>query len=329
MASRRGNGEGSIYQRSDNGRWVAVLYVETELRGPRRKYVSGKTRSDVVRQLKILQRQVDDGLTVHDSSISVEQLFRRWHDDVLKHQVVANTAGNYMTIATHHIIPTLGKTKITKLTTNDVDRLLSIKSATDLSVSTVKRIGSVLAQALDQAMRWGWVNRNVAKLARSPREERREGRSLTPAQARGLLTSLHGHRNEALYALMLSTGLRRGEALGLKWSDFDEEKGLLFVRRQLKREGAVLIVVDTKTAQSRRTINLPTAMLTALVEHRERQVEKKKHWDRPGWSQASSSPQTSGHLLNLETSTANSRRSVLTRAWETGILMNYGTPRGA
>lgn len=275
MVSKRGNGEGSIYQRSDNGRWIAVMFVETNSGdGPRRKYFSGNTRNDVVRQLKILQRQVDDGVVIHDSSVTVEQLFVRWHQDVLKHQVTANTAENYKTIAVHHIIPTLGKTKIVKLTTNEVDRLLSKKIATNLSVSTVKRIRSILAQALDQAMRWGWVGRNVAKLARSPRETRREGRSLTPEQARGLLESLHGHRNEALYALMLSTGLRRGEALGLKWTDFDEEHGLLYVRRQLKREGAVLVVADTKTARSRRTINLPSAMLTALLEHRQRQDEK-------------------------------------------------------
>ena len=149
-------------------------------------------------------------------------------------------------------------------------------SATDLSVSTVKRIRSVLVQAIDQAMRWGWVHRNVAKLARSPRETRREGRSLTPEQARALLESLHGHRNEALYALMLSTGLRRGEALGLKWTDFDERNGLLNVRRQLKREGGALVVADTKTARSRRTINLPSAMFSALLEHRELQDAKSR-----------------------------------------------------
>ena len=130
MASKRGNGEGSIYQRSDNGRWIAVMFVESQSGdGPRRKYISGNTRNDVVRQLKILQRQVDDGEVIHDSSITVEQLLVHWYQDVLKHQVTVNTADNYMTIATHHIIPTLGKTKIVKLTTNEVDRLLSKKSA--------------------------------------------------------------------------------------------------------------------------------------------------------------------------------------------------------
>jgi integrase len=288
MASRRGNGEGSIYQRSQDGLWVAVLWVEDEFGGkPRRRYVTGKLRIDVVRKLKMLQRQVDDGLRVHDRSITVEQLFTRWHEDVLKHQVASSTAGNYMTIAKHHIIPSLGKKKIAQLTTSEVDRLLARKMSTDLSVSTVQRIRSVLAQALDQANRWGWVNGNVAKLARPPRMVRAEGRSLTPEQARHLLDSLSGHRNEALYALMLSTGLRRGEALGLKWTDFDPDKGLLHVRRQLKREGGVLVVTETKTSRSRRTINLPKKMLSVLEAHRQREDDKYEllgyKWENSGF----------------------------------------------
>jgi integrase len=277
MTRKRGNGEGAIYQRSEDGLWVGALYVEDESGGKaRRKYITAKARSDVVRKLKLLQRQIDDGLAVPDKSVTVEQLFARWYEDVLRHQVVANTASNYMTVAKHHIIPSLGKKKIVQLTTSDVDRLLSKKMNGELAVSTVQRIRSVLSQALNQAMRWGWVNRNVAKLARAPRMERKEGRSLTPEQARHLLESMSGHRNEALYALMLSTGLRRGEALGLKWTDLDEDKGLLHVRRQLKREEGVLVVADTKTSRSRRTINLPTAMLSALQAHRERQETRSK-----------------------------------------------------
>ena len=198
-----------------------------------------------------------------------------------------STAGNYMTIAKHHIIPSLGKKKIAQLTTSEVDRLLARKMNTDLSVSTVQRIRSVLAQALDQANRWGWVNGNVAKLARPPRMMRSEGRSLTPDQARHLLESLSGHRNEALYALMLSTGLRRGEALGLKWTDFDPDKGLLSVRRQLKREEGILVLTDTKTSRSRRTINLPKAMLSVLEAHREREDDKHEilgyRWEESGF----------------------------------------------
>lgn len=100
---------------------------------------------------------------------------------------------------------------------------------------------------------------------------RQEGRTLSPEQARQLLTTLRGHHNEALYALMLSTGLRRGEALGLQWSDFDRNTGVLRISRQLKREGTRIVTTDTKTSLSRRAVNLPEPMLRALLDHEERQ----------------------------------------------------------
>lgn len=272
MTKRRGNGEGTIYQRAQDGRWYGVITLKDDAGGPvRRKYLSAKTRSEVVRKLKALQRQIDEGLTTSDESVTVEILINRWRDDVLRHQVSANTVDNYMRVAIHHIIPTLGTKRLAQLTTNDVDRLIAMKMKSDLAVSSVKRIRSVLAQAIDQGMRWGWVNRNVATLARSPRMPRQEGRTMTPEQAQQFLESLHGHRREALYSLMLATGLRRGEALGLKWEDFDETKGLLHIRRQLLRQEGVLVTTDTKTFQSRRTVNVPSQMNVSLRQHRVRQ----------------------------------------------------------
>jgi integrase len=74
---------------------------------------------------------------------------------------------------------------------------------------------------------------------------------------------------------MLSTGLRRGEALGLQWRDFDEENRIISVRRQLKREGGSLITADTKTARSRRSVNIPRGLATLLLEQRQRQEEER------------------------------------------------------
>ncbi|HEV3186573.1 MAG TPA: tyrosine-type recombinase/integrase [Acidimicrobiales bacterium] len=159
-----------------------------------------------------------------------------------------SAALNYKAVADHHIIPILGSKKVALLTSADIDRLLSAKLDSGLSVSTVRRIRSVLGQAIDQGIRWGSVTRNVARLSRAPKEQRREGRTLTYEQARRLLAELEGHRNEALYSLMLSTGLRRGEALGLQWSHLDEAKRVISVRRQLKREGGSLVTAVTKTA---------------------------------------------------------------------------------
>jgi integrase len=221
-----------------------------------------------VRRLKQLQRQLDDGIPLPDATMTVAQLLNSWYSDVLRHQVAPSAASNYKSVADCHIIPTLGRKLVVKLTAADVDRLISQKMDSGLSVSSVRRIRSVLAQAIDQGIRWDSVSRNVARLSRAPKSQRTEGRTLTPAQARTLLHALKGHRNELLYTLMLSTGLRRGEALGLQWKDFDQDLGTISIRRQLKREGGVLILADTKTSRSRRSVNLPGRLVMALESHR-------------------------------------------------------------
>ena len=272
MAGRRGNHEGSIYQRASDGRWLGVALLGYDERGrPIRKTVSATTRSEVVRKLKQLRREIDEGQLVAGASVKLSDLFERWFEDVLHHQVAPSAARNYRTVITKHVLPTLGGRKVADLTVSDVDRLLSKKLQQGLSTSTVRRMRSVLAQCLDQGIRWGQVGRNVARLSRAPRHVRSEGRTLSPEQAKDLLRFLKGHRYEALISLMLSTGLRRGEALGLMWRDFDESKRVLSVRRQLKREDEGLVTTDTKTARSRRAVNVPAQMVTTLLDHQRRQ----------------------------------------------------------
>jgi len=248
MTSRRGNHEGSIYRRASDQRWVGQLLLGYDGLGrPIRRFVTAKTRSEVAQKLKQLRRQFDDGLTVPDAGLKLEALFERWFEDVLRHQVAPSTFSNYRAVTVKHIVPALGKKKISALMVTDVDRLLSSKIDSGLSTSTVRRIRAVLSQCLDQGIRWGVVSRNVASHSRAPRETRKEGRTLSPEQAKQFLAYLKGHRNEALYAVMLSTGLRRGEALGLMWKDLDRDSGVLQIRRQLKREGGTLVTADTKT----------------------------------------------------------------------------------
>lgn len=287
MARQRANGEGSVYQRASDKRWLGAATVGFDSTGrPKRKFVSAKTRTEAVQKMRKLQRQLDDGLPAPDTSLTVSQLVDRWLEDVNRHQVTASTASNYRAMAEHHIKPSLGKKKIVNLTTLDVDRLISKKMDDGLSVSTVRRIRNVLSQALDQGIRWDLVIRNVAILSRSPKGVRPEGRSLTPDQTRMLLNTLRGHRNEVLYALMLSTGLRRGEALGLQWRDFNEETGTLLVQRSLIREDGILVTKDTKTHKSRRAVNLPEPLIAQLKSHRAHQNALKlslgKAWTNSG-----------------------------------------------
>ena len=215
------------------------------------------------------------------SDVTVAELIDRWSRDVMRHHVEESTLSNYLSIARHHILPTLGATRLNELAVADVDRLLSLKRDAGLAPSTVRRIRTILGQCLDQAIRWELLERNVATLSRPPKMDRSEGRTLTPDQARHFLEVTSSHRNAALYALMLATGLRRGEALGLTWDDFDRDAQVIRVSRQLKREVGGLVTSDTKTFRSRRAVNLPRPVVAALLDHEARQmVERRRRGER-------------------------------------------------
>ncbi len=164
---------------------------------------------------------------------------------------------------------------MTDIKVADVDRLLAAKLADGLSPSTVHRIRALISQCLDQGVRWSEVPTNVARPSRPPKMVRPEGRTLTQEQAQSLLEALKGHRHESLYLLMLSTGMRRGEALGLKWDDLNFDVGVARVKRNLKREGGRLVTADTKTLKSRRAVNLPNPVIGALIENRELQEKER------------------------------------------------------
>jgi integrase len=99
--------------------------------------------------------------------------------------------------------------------------------------------------------------------------------ALSADEARTLLEASQGGKYEALYALALSTGARRGELLGLKWSDFDLEVGRLSITRSLQRIEKRLQLTEVKTAKSRRTIPLPQYAIRALRAHRARQAQQR------------------------------------------------------
>ncbi len=279
MAGRRMNGEGGLYKRSD-GRWFGAVLVGYDGTGrPRRKTVSARTKDEARRKLSDLQRQIDTGYIPPTRRETVAQLLSRWDSDVLSTQVKPLARENYKAVAERHIVPTLGRTQVSNLTVADVQHLLAAKlvgtleGSRPLSVSTVRRIRSVLAQALNECVVEGTLSRNVAALTKPPKSERAEGRTLTPDQARALLAAMDDHRLGALFALMLSTGLRRGEALGLRWADIDLSRGIVVVRRQLQRVSGELVTNDVKTSKSRRAVNVAPPVVKLLEAHKVAQAK--------------------------------------------------------
>jgi len=212
---RRGNNEGGIYQRESDGLWCASVSVELG----KRKVLYGKTREEVASKLVSALNDVKNGLTLPSYRMTLGAFLEQWLADVVWQRNRPSTAHGYEFYVRKYIIPALGRHQIRKLTPQQVQRFLNDTHARGLAPRTVQYIRAILRRALNQALRWELVSRNVATLADPPSGRAPEIRPMTIADARRFLAAAGGHRHEHLFAFLLGTGPRIGEALALRWSD--------------------------------------------------------------------------------------------------------------
>jgi len=303
--AKRGQNEGSIYKRPD-GRWCAAMSIESNGGGkPKRKAFYGTTRAAVERKLSRARTERQQGLPVANERLTVAAFLQTWLEQTGKN-VRPRTIESYRFIVAKHIAPALGSILLSKLSPNRVQQFLidallkkrserkkgakaekvtgtlAPKTVADevtatLSPRTVQLMLAVLRKALQQAVRWNLVARNVAsrEFVDGPRVERKRVQPFNPAEAKTLLLAARGDRLEALYIVALSLGLREGEVLGLQWSDIDLDARRLRVSHTLQRLAKQWVLASPKTEQSRRTIMLPTSVAEALRKHRTRQLEER------------------------------------------------------
>ena len=268
---RRSPGEGSVFQRSD-GRWV----VQIELEDGKRKTYYVKSKKEGREKLKRLQRDLEQGILATGPQQTVRQYLEYWLEEVHKPNIKISTYVKYHKVIHGYILPAFGDLKLEKLTPQHVKSLYNKKQRDGLSPKTIHSIHGVLHKALDNAVLWNLVTRNVCTVVKPPRLVKTEKPSLTMEEAHTLLESVRGHRLEMLLTLALTTGMRRGEILALRWLDIDFKKKLVSVRRTvdyIPRHGYV--ENEPKTASGRRSIALPHFVLDMLHQHRTRQLEAK------------------------------------------------------
>lgn len=259
---RRGQGEGSLYQRKD-GRWAATLDLGWRDGKRIRRSLYAPTRREVVEKLKAARRAIDAGLTPTSDRMTVAAYLTDWLD-ATRATVRPSTWTRYRGMVRTHHAPRIGRIPLSKLTPGDVERMLRGMADAGLSARTCHHARAILRTGLARAVAHGLILRNPAALAAPPRVEHREVESWDAAQVRTFLESVRGHRLEALFTIAVVTGLRQGELLGLRWSDIDLATGTLTVRHALQRVDGRLQLVETKTPRSRRTIPLPELALRAL-----------------------------------------------------------------
>lgn len=210
----------------------------------------------------------------------LEQFLTHWLEDVHKHSIRARTYERYEEIVRLHLIPGIGHHRLQKLLPQHLQTFYTKKLEEGLSNNTVISFHNVLHKALETAVRWNLIARNTCELVSPPRKMRFEIQPLSIEQIRIFLVAAQGHPQEALFILALSSGLRRGEILGLKWQDIDFQTRKLQVRRTLTRipsklPGRGYTEAEPKTDKGRRSLVLPSFTLEALKQHRIKQLEAK------------------------------------------------------
>lgn len=276
MARRRGHNEGTIYQTADGGWRGAVTIGHTPEGRQQRKYFSGKTRAEVARQVAKATNDLRRGLPLTSSSPTVAEFLDMWLEDVVKVKNRPRTHESYSAIVRNHLTPGLGKVKLEKLTAAQVQKMLNTARANGARGRQLINIRGVLRAALNQAMRWDLVHRNVATLTDAPKPDDFQAKPLAAAEVSRFLKAAKGDRLEALWMATVWLGLRQGEVFGIRWTDLDLDDGSVHIQKQIqvtgKGETKQVALVDTKTEKSKRTLPLPPPLVKSLKHHRKEQL---------------------------------------------------------
>ncbi len=313
----RGNGEGDVYPRKNReGKVIGyrgAYWVRTE-EGPKRRYVSGKNKTEARAALRKVKADKDGGLVFDTPALTLGEYLERWLHNSVRDTVRQRTWERYEQIVRLHLKPSLGHARLKDLSPAHVRGLYREKLDAGLSPRTVQYVHVTLHKALKDAESDGLVQRNVVDGIKAPRPGKKEISPLSTSQAHTFLETVRGDRFEALYVLAVHCGLREGELLGLKWEDLDVEAGTLSVRRTLSDTKERGHIFEPPKNGKGRSIRLTRTSAEALKSHRKCQNEERLRC-RTSWTDHGLLfPSRKGTPMNAKNLTARSFKPILERA---------------
>lgn len=275
---RRHKGEGTVYFEKARDRWVGAIEVDGQ-----RKKVTALTEAETRKKLDRLRLDAEDGKPIGDGNATVNDALDKWIERGIAARDLAPKTEMMNLWCCKKLRTELGTKRLRSLTADDIedafDRLASPKHySRPLAHGSLIKVRSTLGMTLDFAERRGMVSRNVARMASLPRSAKRtkKRRSLTIEEVARFDARLGTERLGPMFMLMSTIGLRPGEAAGLLWPDIKIKTGTITVDHGVRMNGNTPYVSDElKTAGSRRTITLPTAVLAAMRAHRLAQDEER------------------------------------------------------
>ena len=245
----------------------------------RTQTVRGSKKEADARLTELLSKR-DQGIDVEPNKLTLATFLTQW---LQNHQVEPQSRARYEQLIRLHVLPSLGATRITALKPLHIQNLLT-SAEQSVSPSTAHDVFTVLNMALAQAVRWQLLVRNPALSVERPKVEPTEAmRVLTPEEIGRLIESCEHHPLGPLVSFSLATGVRRGEALALSWSNVDLVRGAAEIVESARYQPGVGIVYGpTKTKKSRRTVALSNETVETLTAYRSKQNALALKWG-PAW----------------------------------------------
>lgn len=252
--------------RKRGNKYAFVLDVGYDELGKRKqKWFSGyKSSKEAERAMAEKITEIESGSFVEPSTEYLKDFFIRWLK-LKKDQVKPSTLDTYKRMVKNHVIPKIGHIRIDKLKPAHLDKMYGLMKRERLSSGSIAKTHNIIKTALNQALAYGDISRNPALVVKPPRIERKEIQCWDEEQVRSFLNLAREDRYFIAFYLALTTGMRQGEILGLKWNDIDINEQKLIVYRTLSHSGDHF--GDTKTSGSRRSISLTKSTIEELKKH--------------------------------------------------------------
>jgi integrase len=269
-------------RKQGNAWYVVVDLPRDPITGKRKqKWHSGfRTKRDADKALTDILSRLDQGAYVEPTKQTLSTFFEEQWFPATESTLRPSTFATYKTIVRKHLLPRLGSLPLQALTAARLNALYAdlLKSGRKdgkggLSSSSVRYLHAVIRKALSDAVRWNLLMRNVADAADPPRATRTQMKTWSAREVRRFLDHVKDDRLSAAYVLAATTGMRRGEVLGLRWQDLDLDAGRASIAQTLIVVGGYEVrYSEPKTARGRRMVALDPQTVTTLKEHRERQM---------------------------------------------------------